>query len=314
VHEVSADDLSLLKRAQNLFAALPETSDRSTEKALLGQQLYFEKALSINNEMSCNTCHQLEAFGVDGEPTSPGHAGVRGDRNSPTVYNAGYHIAQFWDGRAADLSEQAKGPILNPIEMGIPDEKTAVERIKAIKGYAEKFNYAFPNQAEPITYQNIATAIGDFEKSLITPSRFDEYLRGQLTALSTKERKGLHTFLEVGCASCHAGIALGGNQYQKFGLVQGPYNKYTKSSKEDAGRFSLTKQEADLHVFKVPSLRNIEKTAPYFHDGSVADLASAVKIMGTTQLGVELSDTEVADIMAFLNSLTGELLPLVAVK
>ena len=313
-HEVSSDDLSLLKRAQNLFGALPESTDRSTDKVLLGQELYFEKALSINNQMSCNTCHQLEKFGVDNEPTSPGHAGIRGDRNSPTVYNASYHVAQFWDGRAADLTEQAKGPILNPIEMGIPDEKTAVERIKAIEGYTAKFNRAYPNQNEPITYENIASAIGEFEKSLVTPSRFDQYLKGQLSALSPQERKGLHTFLESGCASCHSGVTLGGNQYQKFGLVQGPYTEYTQSKKEDLGRFNLTSLEADKHVFKVPSLRNIEKTAPYFHDGSVNDLASAVKIMATTQLGKELSEQEVTDIVAFLNSLTGELLPLVAVK
>lgn len=310
----SAEDLSLLKRAQALFEALPESSDRSTAKALLGQKLYFEKALSINNQMSCNTCHQLDNFGVDNEPTSPGHAGVRGDRNSPTVYNAGFHIAQFWDGRAADLTEQAKGPILNPIEMGIPDEQTAVSRIKAIQGYTEWFNSAFPGQAEPINYHNIASAIGAFEKSLITPSRFDEYLRGRLTALTPKERRGLNTFLESGCASCHAGVALGGDQYQKFGLVQGPYNKYTQSTHDDVGRFTLTNDEADMHVFKVPSLRNIEKTAPYFHDGSVASLADAVSIMAKTQLGTQLSNEEVDDIVAFLQSLTGELPSLVAVK
>lgn len=287
------------------FEPLPEklleTSDKVTQAQVrLGKRLYFEKALSLADDLSCNSCHMLDKYGVDNEPTSPGHKGQRGDRNSPTVYNAGLHVAQFWDGRAKDLKEQAKGPILNPVEMAIPDEATAVKKIKALDGYTEMFKAAFPAAKDPISYDNMAEAIGQFEKNLLTPSRFDEYLRGRKDALSDDEKEGLRLFSEVGCTSCHNGVGIGGGLYQKLGL-EVPYET------EDKGRFNVTKDADDLFFFKVPSLRNITKTAPYFHDGSIKTLEEVVTLMGKHQLGVDLKVGEVEAIVAFLDSLTGTL-------
>jgi cytochrome c peroxidase len=217
------------------------------------------------------------------------------------------HIAQFWDGRAADLVEQAKGPILNPIEMGLKNEKEAVNRIKAIPDYKALFAEAFPGVKDPITYHNIALAIAEYEKALMSPAPFDAYLQGDLSSLDEQQRKGLKIFIETGCITCHTGVNLGGHMFQKFGLVKGPYWEFTGSEREDVGRYAVTNNEADMYVFKVPSLRNVEKTWPYFHDGSVADLGKAVKIMATTQLGRDLSNEQVNDIVAFLRSLTGEI-------
>lgn len=294
-------------KTKTMFGALPEAADPTTVKAQLGKKLYYETALSINNTMSCNSCHMLDQYGVDNLPTSPGHDGTLGERNSPTVYNASFHIAQFWDGRAADLKEQAKGPILNPIEMGIPDEATAVQRIADIPEYSEMFSAAFPEEEAPISYENIAGAIAEFEKCLNTPSRFDEFMNGNVEALSQEEIKGMETFVSAGCITCHMGPGLGGKMYQKFGLVQGPYWVYTGSEKHDRGRAEVTGNESDEFFFKVPSLRNVAKTAPYLHDGSVASLEEVIKIMGITQLGKELTSEEIASIETFLNSLTGDI-------
>lgn len=302
----SSADSALLARAQGVFKPLREAASMDDPKAKLGHKLYFETALSINNEMSCNSCHMLDNFGVDKEPTSPGHAGERGDRNSPSVYNASFHVAQFWDGRAADLVEQAKGPILNPVEMGIPDEATAEARIQEIAEYPPMFAEAFPESPE-VSYQHIAEAIGAFEERLLTPSPFDEYLKGNIDALTETQRLGLKTFLDAACITCHMGEGLGGNMYQKFGLMNGPYWEYTGSEREDPGRSAVTGNESDAYFFKVPSLRNVAETGPYFHDGSVEDLGEAVRIMGKTQLNKDLTEDEVNSILAFLKSLSGEL-------
>lgn len=305
----SAEDTTLWKTANNIFKPLPPIEvDVQSPLFLLGEKLYHETALSANNQMSCNTCHQVKNFGVDNEPTSPSFDGsARGERNSPSSYHASLHIAQFWDGRAADLVEQAKGPILNPVEMGLKNEKEAVSRIKAIPEYKAMFAAAFPDEKDPITYHNIALAIAEYEKGLLSPSPFDDYLQGNLAALDAQQRRGLKTFIETGCITCHTGVGLGGNMYQKFGLVKGPYWEHTGSERQDVGRFAVTNNEADMYVFKVPSLRNVEKTWPYFHDGSVADLGKAVRIMATTQLGRDLSNEQTDDLVAFLRSLTGEI-------
>ncbi|MDX5321594.1 MAG: cytochrome-c peroxidase [Bacteroidota bacterium] len=304
---VDSLDIARQQKAMAIFRQLPEPADATSAKAVLGKKLYFETALSINNSLSCNSCHMLDKYGVDNLPTSPGHEGKKGDRNSPTVYNASFHLAQFWDGRAANLTEQAKGPILNPVEMGIPDEKTAVARIKAIPEYTALFAAAFPDEKEPITYNNIAGAIAAFEETLITPAPFDAYLAGDLNALTPQQKEGLDLFINKTCISCHMGPGLGGAIYQKFGLVNGPYWDYTHSEKHDRGRAEITKNDGDEYFFKVPSLRNIEKTGPYFHDGSVSDLSEAVKIMGHTQLGQEFTPEEIASLVEFLKSLTGEI-------
>ena len=300
-----------LTNAQNLFAPLPETAENknnpvTAEKVALGKALYFDKILSKNQTESCNTCHNLDTYGVDNKPVSPGDKkGVFGNRNSPTTLNAAFHIAQFWDGREPDVEAQAGGPVLNPVEMGMPNEQEVEKRLSNSKLYKEMFAKAFPNDKNPVNYENMKKAIGAFERKLVTPSRFDAFLKGDESALSEDEKKGLDLFISKGCASCHSGALLGGNSFQKFG-VHANYWEYTHSPKIDNGRYDITKNEADKYVFKVPSLRNIEKTYPYFHDGSVKDLSEAVKIMGKVELNQDLSDEEVASIVTFLKSLTGK--------
>lgn len=270
-------------------------------KVALGRMLYFEPRLSKNHDVSCNSCHDLAAYGVDNKPRSPGHKGQLGGRNSPTVYNAGGHVAQFWDGRAATLEDQAKGPILNPIEMAMPDEKRVVAVLASIPGYQKAFKEAFPTDKKPISYDNLAKAIGAFERQLVTPSRFDKYLAGDATALTQVEITGFATFVKVGCTTCHTGAAVGGTTFQKLGLVK-PY-----PGLEDKGRFDATKDDRDRFYFRVPSLRNIDKTGPYFHDGSLETLDVVVRKMAWHQLGIELQDRQADVIVAFLKSLTGEI-------
>ena len=267
----------------------------------LGRVLFHDPRLSKSQEISCNSCHTLSKYGVDNKPTSSGHKGQLGSRNSPTVWNAFGHFAQFWDGRAKDLEEQAKGPILNPVEMAMSGADGVLDVLTSIPGYAPMFQAAFPGEAKPISFENYAKAIGAFERKLVTPSRFDKMLAGDESALTDEEKRGFMTYVQTGCTTCHSGTYFGGAMYQKVGLVK-PW-----PSDKDVGRFEVTKNEADRMMFKVPSLRNIEKTAPYFHDGSVAELPEAVKMMARHQLGKELDDKEVASIVTFLKTLTGEL-------
>ena len=311
VSSVSAEDndADLGKMARMIFQPLPEKADnpknKPTEaKLILGKKLYFEKRLSKDNTQSCNTCHNLNTYGVDNQALSKGNDGGLGGRNSPTVLNAALHTSQFWDGREPDVEAQAGGPILNPVEMAMPSEEAVVKRLSGINEYPGLFAEAFPENPK-ITYDNLKMAIGAFERKLITPSKFDVYLKGDNQALTHQEKSGLKTFIETGCVACHLGPLLGGNMFQKFG-VYGEYWKSTKSAQIDKGRFDLTKKEADKYFFKVPSLRNIEKTGPYFHDGSVADMKDAIKIMSSLQLKKELTSKQVDDLAAFMNTLTGE--------
>lgn len=267
----------------------------------LGRMLYYDKRLSKNHDVSCNTCHDLANYGVDNLPVSAGHKGLKGDRNSPTVYDTANHFVQFWDGRAKDLAEQAKGPVLNPVEMAMPDEKRVVDTLASIPEYVELFKQAFPDQKDPVTFDNMAEAIAAFERGLTTRSRFDKYLEGDTSALNEQEQRGLATFMNGGCTACHMGPNLGATMYQKTGVVK-PW-----PNQKDEGRAQVTGNEADKFMFKVPGLRNIAKTAPYFHDGSVADLKEAVAMMGEYQLGRTFTDAELDDMVAFLNALTGEL-------
>ncbi len=297
--EVLADKL-------NVFQALEPTDTLNPDLVKLGHSLYFDNQLSRKQTMGCNTCHNLSTFGVDNQPTSKGEEGKFGDRNSPTTLNAAIHTAQFWDGRAATVEEQAGMPILNPVEMNIPNEKFLIDRLKKSEHYQKLFKAAFPNEKDPITYANLKKAIGAFERKLITPSRFDDYLKGNKNALSVEEKKGLLTFITTGCTSCHNGVGVGGNMFQKF-AVYGNYWDYTKSTKTDSGKVKITKLAGDRFVFKVPSLRNIEKTHPYFHDGSVNNLEEAVKIMAKAQLNKDLLDEEIKDIVTFLKALTADI-------
>jgi cytochrome c peroxidase len=299
----------VLVKAQNFFAVLPENADNPKNKTTipkvkLGKKLYNDTRLSLEGKNSCNSCHNLATYGVDNLPTSPGDAGNNGTRNSPTVFNAAFHFAQFWDGREPDVEAQAGGPILNPVEMNIPSEDFLVKRLSEDQEYRQLFAEAFPDQENPLTFKNITYAIAAFERELITPSKFDDYLKGDENALNAEEKKGLETFMKAGCTTCHTGALLGGNMYQKFGLFD-DYWKYTESKEIDEGRMMVTKNEADKYLFKVPSLRNIEKTWPYFHDGSVEKLDDAVKIMAKVELNKDLSDKETKEIVTFLASLTG---------
>ena len=295
---------ALRATAASIFGVLPAVAVNAAnpltpEKVDLGRMLYYDPRLSKNHDISCNSCHLLASFGQDAEPTSPGHRGQRGGRNSPTVYNAALHVSQFWDGRAVDVEEQAKGPVLNPIEMAMPSEAAVVAVLNSIPGYVDAFAAAFPEDPEPLNYDNMARAIGAFERNLLTPGRFDEFLQGDVDKLSDTELAGLETFIETGCITCHMGPLVGGSVYQKLGLVK-------VYETDDQGRFELTGVEADRMVFKVPSLRNIAETGPYLHDGSIVTLEQVVSIMAEHQLGKTLSAEENASIRAFLAALTGE--------
>ncbi len=301
-HGTSAAELAA--QAKSIFGPLPEVASApnrplTRERVDLGRMLYYDARLSKNHDISCNSCHQLDNFGVDSEPTSPGHKGQRGGRNSPTSLNAALHVAQFWDGREPDVEAQAKGPVTNPIEMAMASPEATEQVLRSIPGYVPLFKAAFPGEAQPVTYDNMATAIGAFERGLITPGPFDAFMEGDAKALDARQQKGLSAFLAKGCASCHMGPALGGTLYRKIGLI----NAYET---DDKGRVEVTGTEVDLYVFKVPSLRNVAKTGPWFHDGSVTKLSEAVKLMAHHQLGIELTRDEVGDIVVFLESLTGE--------
>jgi cytochrome c peroxidase len=292
----------LLRRFKPVRDAIAADENPMTAaKVELGRMLYFDARLSKNHDVSCNTCHVLDRYGVDGERTSPGHKGQRGLRNSPTVYNAAGHFAQFWDGRAATVEEQAKGPITNPIEMAMSDGQAVERTLRSIPEYVARFQSAFPGERQPVSYDNVGKAIGAFERGLVTPSRWDAYLKGDETALSAQELDGLKVFTNVGCMVCHTGEFLGGSMFEKAGVVEEWGNQ------NDQGRLAVTKLPADRMMFKVPSLRNIEKTAPYFHDGSAATLDEAVMMMGRHQLGLELTDEERSAIVSWFRSLTGEL-------
>lgn len=302
---VFADDTDgLIRRANRYFSplsdAMPGSENDSVDRIALGKKLFFEKRLSINDTQSCASCHILEngSAGVDNLPTSPGARGEKGTRNSPTVLNAGWQDSQFWDGRAEDLVEQAKGPILNPIEMGMPDENAVVEKISKIEGYQNAFAKAFPGEKPAITYQNIAEAIAAFERTLITPSRFDDFMKGDVTALNEAEQRGLKTFIKIDCKSCHDGKLLGGETYEPLG------KEHAYENQIDQGMYAVTKDEDDRMFFKVAALRNVALTAPYFHDGKIKTLDDAVRKMAKLQLDEDLTDQQVDEITGFLKALT----------
>jgi len=284
---IPTDKKELLKLIDN------KDNKITPQRVELGKKLYFDPRLSKSNLISCNTCHNLGLGGDDGVPAATGHKWTANPHhlNSPTVYNAVFNQKQFWDGRSPDLEDQATGPIQASPEMAMKKED-AVKNIKAIPAYVEAFKKSYPN--EEITIKTIGKAIGNFERTLVTPSPYDKFLAGDDKALNSNEKEGLKIFIEKGCTSCHTGIALGGGM-QKFPLVK-PY-KYA-----NIGDFKGNKNG----MVKVPTLRNIAQTAPYFHNGAVWNLEEAVKIMGETQLGMELKDKEIKSIVSFLNALTGE--------
>jgi cytochrome c peroxidase len=307
---VEEDDVTLLKRAQELFQPLPKDmatpeSPITKERVNLGQQLFFDPRLTVDSNMSCASCHQPVLYGTDALPTSIGVKQRLHPRNAPTNLNSAVNIIH-WRGDRESVEDQVIKALTSPITSGQPDLKAVEDRLGRIPGYAPLFKAAFADAANPMTAQNIAKAIGAYERTLVTPSAFDAYLNGKSDALSPTARTGLQKFINTGCVMCHSGVGVGGGMYQKFGVVE-DYWLATGSTNIDKGRIEVTKDSSDLYVFRVPSLRNVARTAPYFHDGSVSTLPDAVKVMDRVQLGVSLSDADTGDIVAFLESLTGDL-------
>jgi cytochrome c peroxidase len=308
--EAAIDDAELRADAQLLFEPIPtvqpapEGNAITREKYELGKMLFFDPRLSSSHLFSCNTCHNLGIGGVDGLEVSVGHGWQTGPRNAPTVFNAFFNVAQFWDGRAADLAEQAKGPIQAAVEMNATPERV-LRVLNSMDEYPRRFALAFPGEDEPVTFDNVAKAIEVFEATLITPgARFDQYLEGNNAVLNATEKQGLRLFMDSGCAACHNGVNVGGGEYYAFGVVERPGAEVLPP--EDKGRFAVTETATDEYVFRAPSLRNVALTAPYFHSGGVWDLKQSVGIMATSQLGAELEEDEIDAIVAFLHTLTGE--------
>lgn len=302
---------SLMKQAQGLFkpipSIVPSLKDNAVtrEKVELGKLLFFDPRISSSEIISCNTCHNLGTGGVDAGPTSVGHGWQKGPRRAPTVYNAVFNIAQFWDGRAADLKAQAKGPVQAAVEMNATPAHV-VNALSSMPEYVALFKKAFANEPSPVTFDNFAKAVEAFEATLITPSApFDQFLEGDENALSAQQKAGLKLFIDKGCAGCHDGINIGGGAYYPFGVVEKPGADVLPP--DDKGRYNISKTASDQYVFRAAPLRNVALRAPYFHSGQVWSLKTAVGVMGESQLGAKLTDSEENDIVAFLQSLTGQM-------
>jgi cytochrome c peroxidase len=308
---VAADDVSLLKEAREIFQPIPRDLSASATGATknqvtLGRLLFFDPRVTVDGNVSCATCHSPTLYGADGLSKSIGVQHRPHPRNAPTVLNSSVNNIVHWRGDRESLEDQAIKALGSPITNGQPDVGAALDRLKRIPGYAPLFKAAFPGDAAPLSVGNVANAISAYERTLVTPAPFDAYLTGNVDALSPSARSGLETFIKIGCSACHNGIGIGGNMYQKFGMVE-DYWAATGSQTIDKGRADVTDNPADLYVFRVPSLRNVAMTAPYFHDGSVATLPEAITVMARVQLGLKPSEQEINDIVSFLESLTGEL-------
>lgn len=311
--------LTALSVTASAFEVLPEVAPAPADnpttpaKVELGKQLYFDQRLSVNGTVSCNSCHSVMANGTDNRPVSVGVFDKRGGRSAPTVWNAAFLSTQFWDGRAASLEDQAKGPILAGVEMGMPSEAAVVARLKKIPGYVTQFKAVFGGK-DSLSYDNVARAIAAFERTLITPnSAVDRHLKGDKSALSVAAKRGMTLMEKVGCTSCHTGpnysgpgnLPVGQGFFQRFPSFPSKYDKQY-DLKADLGRHEVTQATADKHMWRVPTLRNVALTAPYFHNGSVPTLDEAVRVMAKSQLNKELTNAEVSDIVAFLDGLNGE--------
>jgi len=305
------NDAQLLKEAQGLFERLPKDmatpkSPLTPERVDLGRKLFFDPRISDDGTVSCARCHQPALYGTDGLAKSLGVHSKLNPRNSPTVLNAALQFKAHWRGDRENVEDQAHQALIGPPSFGNADYVTAIEKLKAIPDYSEMFKRAFPGEPDPVTPDNWGKAIGAYERTLVTPARFDDFLGGKTESLSAAQRHGLRAFIDLDCADCHAGPVVGGGTFEKFGVVE-DYWKHTGSREIDKGRFDVTKDPADMYAFKVPSLRNVAMTPPYFHDGSVRELPDAVRVMAKVQLGKDLSNQQTSDIVTFLQSLTGEL-------
>ncbi len=305
----ASGDGALIARAKQFFEPLPSvmTSTENPvtpEKVKLGKILFYETRISVDGTVSCAKCHPVSHYAVDGLRVAVGNNCKLNPRNAPTVFNAAGQISEHWIGNRKNVEDQAKQALTGPPSFGMQSYESVEKKLREIKGYAPLFRAAFPEDKEPVTVDNFAKAVGAFERTLVTPSPFDSFLKGDAGALPVLEKKGLETFLDTGCMACHLGTYVGGQMYRKFGVFE-PYWKYTKSEKIDEGRYVVTKKESDKYVFKVPVLRNVAMTAPYFHDGSVDSLEDAVVIMAKVQLGKDIDAKQAAGVAGFLNSLTG---------
>jgi cytochrome c peroxidase len=287
-------------------APAPADNQTTEEKVELGKMLYHDPRLSSTGTVSCASCHNTMLGGEDNRANSMGVNGQTGGRSAPTVWNSAFNAVQFWDGRAPSLEAQAAGPVTNPIEMGMKDWDAVVARLKTIKGYNKAFAKAFGDDS--VSKENATKAIAAYERTLITPnSPYDQYVSGDKTALTEQQVRGMTKVAELGCTSCHSGAAFNGaGSFQKFPVHDNAYFAAQYHFKNDKGLAEVSKNEADEHLWKVPTLRNIALTAPYFHNGSVKTLEEAIKIMGKLQLDKDLSKEEIADIEAFLEGLTGQ--------
>ena len=302
-------DAELRAAALEWFEPIPDTPQAppgnvlAPERVALGAMLFFDPRMSRSGVFSCQSCHNVGLGGVDGLTTSIGHGWQQGPRNAPTMLNAIFNVAQFWDGRAPDLAAQAKGPVQAGVEMNNTPENL-LGTLKSMPGYVEAFEAAFPDEAAPVSFDNFARAIEAFEATLITPdSAFDRYLKGDDAAMSDQQKRGLAAFMDTGCTACHAGRNVGGQDYHPFGVAERPGGSVLPEG--DRGRFAVTQTADDDYVFRAAPLRNVALTAPYFHSGAVWDLREAVSIMSSSQLGTELAEPQIDEIVAFLGTLTG---------
>ena len=304
-------DQDLIARAKAVFgplpASMPSTDNPITpEKVRLGNLLFFESRVSVDGTVSCAKCHPPGLYAADGLRKAIGNHCKENPRNSPTILNAADQISEHWIGNRTSVEDQARQALTGPPAFGMPNNESVEKILKGMKEYVALFKAAFPVDKEPVTVANFAKAVGAYERTLMTPAAFDDFMQGNAGALSEQQKRGLRTFMDTGCLTCHFSPYLGGKLYQKFGVFE-PYQKYTKSAQVDEGRYAVTKSEADRFLFKVPVLRNVAMTPPYFHDGSVDRLADAVTIMAKIQLARDLSPGQAEDIVAFLHSLTGKL-------
>ncbi|WP_227003311.1 cytochrome-c peroxidase [Kozakia baliensis] len=286
---------------------IPESVPVDWTKAELGRQLFFDKRLSGNGQLNCASCHGLDKGGVDNLTTATGINGQKGPINVPTVYDSVFNIGQFWNGRAADLAAQAAGPVTNPVEMGSHDWDSVATTVRGVPEYATAFESIYG--PDSVNEKTVTNAIAEYEKTLITPdSRFDLYLKGDANAINTQEKRGYERFKQIGCSGCHSGVAAGGDAYEVMGL-EGPYfkDRHTPLTAADEGREAFTHALSDNERFKVPNLRNVELTSPYFHDGNVKTLSDAVRLMARYQTpDHDISEQDIQDIVAFLKTLTGK--------
>ena len=305
------EDTALVNRAKTYFKELPVRMEIATDpvkesRVKLGYLLFYDPRISKSGTTSCNSCHNLSSYGVDNLPAANNPEGNPANRNAPSVFNAALHNMYFWDGRALTLEEQPGKMVLNPDELSVPHLGFIVNRLRSDTLYTKLFPAAFPTDKIPVSYTNVKRAIAAFERTLLAPSRFDVFMSGNLTALNEEEKAGLALFIDAGCAQCHNGVGIGGANMQRFGIFT-DYRTLTRSRVDDEGKLRITGDTKDKDVFKVPGLRNVEKTYPYFHDGSITSLDSTIKIMGKAELNKSFKESEVKSIVAFLKTLTGDI-------